>query len=521
MDFRFYLQRFARRIHWFLLFLIIGGLGGLGAILYLPPIYGGHARLLMEAEQIPDELAASTVRTQGSEQLELIRQRILRRDTLLDLASRMNVYRHDPREVQLAPQDIVDDMRGRITMTIDGGGGSPTLATVGFEAPSPDLAEKVTLEIVDLILREDVDMRTKSAGKTLDFFTQKVAQLGAELAAQDAVILNFTEQNKQSLPDSLDFRRSQQATGQERLLQMERQIGALQERRARMQRRHELQATAGSGQFQTPKQQQLDQLEEELASQSTLLSPENPKLRILTARAAALRQRIGGEEEQASSFSETLEPMDDFALQQAEMTRELEFLSVQKQSILEGLADLSRSIDATTANAVTLGNLRRAQANTRVQYDQTVANMARAETGEMIEALRQGQKLTVFEGVTVPDEPVAPNRRKFITMGVLGGGAFGLALILMIEGMNRAMRRPEDLTAALGITPFATLPYLKTRAEIFRRRAYLVGLTAAVVIAVPLAFWAAQTQAAEKVKFAPFGIVIGADATGGKEGKTW
>lgn len=76
MDIRFYLQRFLRRIHWFALFLTLGGVGSLAAILYAPPIYAGHARLLMEAEQISDELAASTVRTQGAEQLELIRQRI-------------------------------------------------------------------------------------------------------------------------------------------------------------------------------------------------------------------------------------------------------------------------------------------------------------------------------------------------------------------------------------------------------------------------------------------------------------
>lgn len=521
MDIRFYLQRFLRRIHWFALFLTVGGVGSLAAILYAPPIYAGHARLLMEAEQIFDELAASTVRTQGAEQLELIRQRILRRDTLLDLAARMQVYAPTAGLMPSDPQDIVDDMRERIIMTIEGGRDTPTLATVGFKAQSPDLAGKVTTEIVDLILREDVDMRTKSAGKTLDFFTRKVARLGDELDAQDALILNFTEQNKDALPDSLDFRRSQQTTGQERLLQMERQIGALQERRARLQRRQELQTAAGSGPFQTPKQQQLDQLEEELASQSTLLSPENPKLRILTARAAALRARIGSDEGQDGAASETLEPLTDFALQQLEMARELAFLTAQKDGIVDGLADLSRSIEATTANAITLGNLRRAQANTRVQYDQTVANMARAETGDMIEALRQGQKLTVFEGVTVPVEPVAPNRRNFIAAGVLGGAALGLGVILLLESMNRAMRRPEDLTAALGITPFATLPYLKTRAEILRHRAYLVGAMAVVVVAVPFAFWAVQTQAAEKIKSTSFGTLIGLDATGGKEDTKW
>ncbi len=84
------------------------------------------------------------------------------------------------------------------------------------------MAAAVTNEVVTLILRENVAMRTTVAGQTLEYFVQEVARLDRELAEQGAAILAFKEANKDALPDSLDFRRSQQAAAQERLLLIER-----------------------------------------------------------------------------------------------------------------------------------------------------------------------------------------------------------------------------------------------------------------------------------------------------------
>jgi hypothetical protein len=42
---------------------------------------------------------------------------------------------------------------------------------------------------------------------------------------------------------------------------------------------------------------------------------------------------------------------------------------------------------------------------------------------------------------------------------------------VLIEVLKGAIRRPADITARLGITPFATLPYLRTAGQVRRRRA--------------------------------------------------
>ena len=92
MDFRFYLSLFLRRIHYFLLLFVLGSAIGLTLARVLPPVYLAEARLLVESEQIPGNLAASTVQTQATEQLQIIQQRILTRDVLVEMANRLNIY---------------------------------------------------------------------------------------------------------------------------------------------------------------------------------------------------------------------------------------------------------------------------------------------------------------------------------------------------------------------------------------------------------------------------------------------
>ena len=47
--------------------------------------------ILVETPQIPEELAASTVRTPAFEQLQIVQQRLLTRGHMLDIARRLDV----------------------------------------------------------------------------------------------------------------------------------------------------------------------------------------------------------------------------------------------------------------------------------------------------------------------------------------------------------------------------------------------------------------------------------------------
>ncbi|MFT6445507.1 MAG: hypothetical protein ACJA1J_001759 [Sulfitobacter pontiacus] len=503
MDLRFYLSLFLRRLHWFLLFVIIGSAIGLTLAKVLPPVYVAKARLLVESEQIPDSLAASTVQTEATEQLEIIQQRILTRATLLDLANRFNIYADasGANAQRLDADTIVDDMRQRISIETTGGTVArgpvrATLVDVSFRAPQANLAATVTNELVTQILREDIAMRTGSARQTLDFFQQEVSRLDAELSTRGSAILAFQETNQEALPDSLDFRRSQQTANQERLLQLNRDEASLRDRRNSLVSLQEAAAAFGGTATpisqQTPEQQRLQGLRDQLSGLLAILAPENPKIRILQTQIDSLAAVVEAQQARAG-VSQDGSPLSSFDLQLAEVDAQLDFMASQKVQVQNDLADLKTSIEATPSNAIALDTLQRDYTNVRTQYDQAVANKARAETGNVIETLSKGQRISIIEQAVVPSEPEQPNRPLIAAAGVGTGIAMGLAMVVLLEVLNKGIRRPGDLTQALGITTFATLPYFRTREEIWRRRAIIYGLLGGLLIGIPLVLWAVDT----------------------------
>ncbi len=283
MDVRLYLALFLRRLPLFLIVLILGSAAGIALARWLPPVYVAQARLLVESEQIPDQLAASTVQTQAIEQIQIIQQRILTRDVLIEMANRLQIYAPVPGlDVRRPanPDEVVEDLRERIRINVTGGastrGGAAqaTIVTVSFDAPTATLAAAVTNEVVTLMLREDVTMRTSVARQTLEFFEQEVRRLDQELTRRGAAVLEFKERNRDALPDSLEFRRARLAAEQERLVQIERQETELSGVRAQIERLEQANATlpAGTaGPQQTPEERQLRALRDELQAQLAVM----------------------------------------------------------------------------------------------------------------------------------------------------------------------------------------------------------------------------------------------------------
>ena len=149
----YYFSIFRRRLPWFLIVATVISAISVTVAYTLPPAYESRMVLLVEAPQIPEELASSTVQTPAFEQLQIVQQRLLTRSNMLDIARKLEVM---PNIDALSPDDIVASMRARTTIgTSNRRLKEAPLMTVRFEALEARTAAAVLNEYLILIQRQD------------------------------------------------------------------------------------------------------------------------------------------------------------------------------------------------------------------------------------------------------------------------------------------------------------------------------------------------------------------------------
>ena len=132
-----------------------------------------------------------------------------------------------------------------------------------------------------------------------------------------------------------------------------------------------------------------------------------------------------------------------------------------------------------------LNALERNYKNTQIQYDTAVAKLAEASTGEQIEQRLQGVRFSVIEMATPPEKPARSKRRMIAAGSGFAGLGAGFGFVLLLELLNKTVRRPVELVQGLEIQPFATIPYIRNPGEVLRRKLVLVAGLLLVVAAIP------------------------------------
>ena len=491
VDLKFYLSIFMRRVPYFLVIAAFLSAIGIAVASMLPPVYRSTAAILVESQQIPGDLARSTVPINPMEQIQIIEQRMMTRANILTLASRFNIYADQP---GVTADSIVTDMRSRVEFRPAGGGGrnpGATIINISFSSEDPREAADITNELVTLILQENVSLRTGRAGDTLDFFENEVERLAGEMERISQRIMEFKSRNDTALPDSLAFRRNQQTLLQERMLQLEREASALQDNRARTVRMYERTGrVAGMAETRTPEEAELADLRRQLSRQRVIYAANNPRIRLLETRIAALETEVA---EQRTLLDDEFEEMSPLDIQLADIDGRLEFIAEEKARMEVELTDLEESIQATPANALVLDGLERDYRNVQGQYNAAIDRLAAASMGERIEVMSKGERFTLVEPAVAPTSPEKPNRILIAGAGVAGGLGAGLGFIVLLELLNRSIRRPVELSSKLGIQPFATIPYIRTRQETRWKRGVVGGILALIVVGIPALLFAVHT----------------------------
>jgi uncharacterized protein involved in exopolysaccharide biosynthesis len=267
LDIRFYLSILWRRLPYVVAIAILVSANGVAIALALPSVYRATSKILIEAAQIAERFARSTVPVSGVEQIQVTEQRMITNANLLGLARKFSIYAEAP---ELRDSEIFKDMTSRTSFELIQFSSLPDSGTaaftVSFDAEDPDLAAAVAPEITMEILQENTRQRTGSAAETLEFFEQSVKSLGAALTRLEDEMMRFKTKNKDALPDSLEFRRSEQTRQQERLALLEREEATLRDRSSRIIKFFEDTGVADVNPSATPEEQMLEQLRRTLAS---------------------------------------------------------------------------------------------------------------------------------------------------------------------------------------------------------------------------------------------------------------
>ncbi|MBW9113750.1 lipopolysaccharide biosynthesis protein [Rhizobium cauense] len=461
IDVRFYLSILLRRLPLILACVVVTTAIATAVALLLPRSYQSTAKILVEAPQIPVNLVRSTVPTSSLGQLQIIQQQLTTRDNLVKLASKLEIYADEKEKPPI--EHVVRDLRSRLIFeeTELSGGDGASVFTVGFEAGTPALAAKVANELATSILNSNQKQRTDRAGDTLEFFNEEVKRLDSDLGRIEGDLLKFKNDNRDTLPESLEFRRTQQSTLQERLISLEREQSDLRTRRSLLVETYMVTGKYPTGEPLTADQQMLLDLNKALADQLSVFSETSPNIIALRARIAALRGNVvPKKQEGVDTKAQT-----GLDLQLSDVDRRIAAIDKEQGQITAKIASLTQSISATPATDIRLNALERTLANTQTQYNTAIAKRAEASLGQQIEARSDGGRFSLLEAATEPQSPLRSRRRMIVLAGFMAGVAISFAIIALLEILNKTIRRPTELVQMLQAQPLAVIPFINTPYE--------------------------------------------------------
>lgn len=481
-DIKFYLSLFWRRFPYFIIVASLIGAIGVAVAAVMPTTYRATALLIVENQEIPEDMAPSTVRAGANQQIEVIRQRLTTRSNLIDTVDRLEIY--DERD-GMDPDEIIADMQRRLGIRTRSSDGAMTVE-VSFESQEPEQAAEIANRFAEMIEEESAQMRRGVAGGTLDFFENELARLSEEMSIRSARILDFRLENINALPGDLAYRRDRRDMLDERVRDTTREIRDMRDEREAMvetfERTGELPGARGQ---LSPDEAALRDARNELREALRVYSERHPRVRQLQGRVQDLQAAVGGDEGE--------EPRDILARMLDELDAEIAERVAEREEMEAEIERLRDAIAATPENEVRLAELERELDNVRNQYAQTQDRLTQAQMGERIEMSARGQRINILEPANVPTIPNSPSRSGVAAASVGGGVGAGLGLVVLLELLNRSIRRPAEITGRLGITPIATLPYIRTRRQIVIRRLIITAAVLVVLGVIPAAIWALHT----------------------------
>jgi polysaccharide chain length determinant protein (PEP-CTERM system associated) len=508
LDLQRYLGVVRRRHMHFLIPLFLGWAVVWGASWVLPPRYQSSTLILVEQPTMPKDYVTPNVNDDLQERMQSITQQILSRTRLLHIIDQFNLYAgpHQP-----SPDQKVVGMRKDIDIElVRDARNQITAFNVSYTSRDPRLAQRVTSELTNLFINENLEVRQQQSEDTTQFLEGQLETARKALSAQEAKIREFKGQHIGELPTQVGSNLQILAGLQSQLQAEEDALNTAKQQRVYLDtlvnQYRSLQGSPKPG-GGTPVglpalDEELDKLRAQLADLSSHYTERHPDVRKLKeqiAKTEKMRDQIAADLKAKTATADsgatgTAETASDASAPMVQLQGQVQANRVEIANREHGVAELkAKVVDYQTrlnqepVREQQLSDLTRGYDQSKANYDELLKKKNESAMATSMELLQQGERFRVIDPPSLPIKPDFPNRLKFCGIGLGIGLGLGVVVAGVFEKMDDRIYDEKELQNLLPVAVISEIPTiaLATDEQNERRRLWL-GWATAVLISVTI-----------------------------------
>lgn len=449
----------------------------------IPPTYRATGTIMVESQKIPENIVSSTIRNQLDEQISIIKQRVMTRDNLLNIANKYSLFKGNSGSMTSA--ELIDKLRDRIIVETDRSRDVARSSrqsqqsisfTLSFDDRHPDIALQVTKDLITLFLDWNVKLRTEGASQTTAFLTQESEKLKIEVDRLEKMIADYKNQNRNALPEQLTLRMTMLARAENDLREVERDYRSTKEELRSLE--VELSA-AKHGTGEEAPSETLPALRSELIRLSSIYKESHPDIRRLKRKIEAMEN--APDTTKPGIATADVPSLAVFRIQAKIDSNKARLISLaqQREMLQEKISENERAMIQTPKVGQDLDVLIRDRDSTQRKYDEIRNKKVNAQISESLESENKSERFTLLEPPLFPEKPFKPDRSKIILLGFILAFVTSAGAMMAIETIDKRIRGIEALTHVLGFRPLVVIPYIPIEQENTRKKRMLKLMIAA------------------------------------------
>ena len=449
-----------------------------GIVLLIPPVYRSTGTIMVETQQIPASLVQSTVTNAASEQIDIITQRVLTREKILDIIRSHAFFNFDEDNL-IEQSNLLDYFRSNVEIEVTSANSGREQVAIGFsvsyDSDSPSVAKIIASELTELFLSENVKARTERASETTEFLSTEADKMRIMLQQIEGQVAEFKRINKDSLPEHLnlyvgmreDTRRILGGIN-ESLASADDQIKLLQNQLALARES----GSAGSG-----SQEELMALRDEYRRLSLQYQPNYPDLVNLKQKIALLESgvRIG------DVVATETEAQRNIRNQITVLMDKRSFLLEEQKMASAKLEDLEQRLIRIPQVEREFTEINRNYLTIQEQYASLRAKAQSAAMAESLEQQEKAERFTLLEPPVLPATAYKPDRKKLLIVAIVLSIGLPAGIVVLMGILDKTIRSSEALAAVVGIQPLAEIPFIHTQFELAAKRKHMMYGAATLV----------------------------------------